>query len=224
MDDAWDAAAQEGSDNDNLALLLGFLLRETDCCIDVGANRGRFLWEICRRAPRGHHIAWEPIPELARELRQGFPQVEVHQAALADRAGIADFVLVHDDPGYSGLRERTYPGQYTTEHIEVRLERLDDVIPSDYVPAFIKIDVEGGERQVFEGAMATITRHKPVIVFEHGLGASDHYGTNSDHIYDLLVEQAGLRLFDLSAEGPYSRERFAEVFASARRWNFIART
>ena len=219
----FDPLAREGRDNEHLMLLLGFLLREDDCCIDIGANRGRFLAEMVRRAPRGRHIAWEPIPALAAELREAFPNVEVHEAAVSSEAGRTEFVVVNDDPGYSGLRERTYPAEFTTERIEVVIERLDDELPADYVPALIKIDVEGAERGVIEGAIETITRHQPVIVFEHGLGGSDHYGTNSDHIYDLLVEQAGLRIFDMDADGPLTRERLAEHFTSGTRWNFLAR-
>jgi FkbM family methyltransferase len=69
---------------------------------------------------------------------------------------------------------RRYPDEYATERIEVKLERLDRARPDEYVPALIKADVERAERQGFEGARETITRHKPVIVFEHGLGGSDH--------------------------------------------------
>ena len=76
---------------------------------------------------------------------------------------------------------------------------------------------------MFEGALGTIARHKPVVIFEHGLGGSDHYGTTSDDVFDLLVREAGMRLFDMDASGPYSREGFAETFASGTRWNFIAR-
>jgi len=219
----FDPFAREARDNEHLMLLIGFLLREDDDCIDIGANRGRFLSEMVRRAPHGRHIAWEPLPQLAAELRTAFPQVEVHEAALAAEAGRTEFVVVPEDLGYSGLRERSYPGEFRTERIEVAIERLDDALPEGYAPALIKVDVEGAERGVFEGGLETIARHKPVIVFEHGLGGSDRYGTDSDHIFDLLVDQAGLRLFDLDADGPLSRERLAERFASGTRWNFLAR-
>jgi hypothetical protein len=61
--------------------------------------------------------------------------------------------------------------------IIVRTERLDRSLPAGYVPAVIIIDVEGAEQQVVEGALETIRRHQPIVVFEHGLGAADHYGT-----------------------------------------------
>ena len=159
---------------------------------------------MVRRAPHGRHIAWEPLPQLAAELRTAFPQVEVHEAALAE-AGRTEFVVVPEDLGYSGLRERSYPGEYRTERIEVAIERLDDALPEGYAPTLIKVNVEGAERGVFAGGLETIARHKPVIVFEHGLGGSDRYGTSSDHIFDLLVDHAGLRLFRTSTRTARSR-------------------
>jgi FkbM family methyltransferase len=214
---------REARDNAHLELLLGFVLRADSNCIDVGCNRGRFLAHMVQRAPRGRHLAWEPLPELAADLREHFPGVEVHEAALSNENGETEFVVVPDDLGHSGLRERTYPAAWRTERIRVHTERLDDVLPEHYVPDFIKVDVEGAERLVFEGAIETIRRHRPVIVFEHGLGGSDHYGTTPEQVWDLLCGTARLRLFSLDADGPYSREEFAEVYAAARVWNFLAR-
>lgn len=216
------ALDREGVENANVELLLGFWLREDSNCVDVGANEGRFLQHMVARAPAGRHYAYEPIPALADQLKAEYPGVDVRQAALYDEAGESEFTLVPDDPGYSGLRERSYPQEYRTERIKVPLERLDDVLPDDYVLHLLKVDVEGAELQVFRGARETIVRDRPVIVFEHGLGAADRYGTTPEAVHDLLAGEAGLRIFDLYAAGPMSRDAFAEVFNSGRRWNFIA--
>jgi FkbM family methyltransferase len=215
---------REGIDNRAMELLLGFLLTEDANVVDVGANEGRFLYQACMRAPRGRHYAWEPVPHLAAHLRETFPQVEVHDAAVGDTAtDETTFVLVKDDPAYSGLRTRDYPGAYETEEIRVRVERLDDELPADYVPAVLKIDVEGGELGVLRGGAETILRHKPLIVFEHGRGAADHYGTTPEAIHDLVCGDFGLRLFDMDAKGPLSREQFVDLFWSGTRWNWLAR-
>jgi FkbM family methyltransferase len=215
---------RETVDNRHLELLLGFLLAEDSNCVDVGANQGRFLHHITARAPRGRHIAWEPVPHLAARLRETFPGVEVHEAALAETPSEAtSFVLVKDDPAYSGLRERDYPDDYKTEDIRVRVERLDDELPPDYVPTLLKIDVEGGELGVLRGAAETILRHKPLIVFEHGTGASEHYGTTPEAIHELVCGEFGMRIFDMDATGPLSAGELTELFKTGARWNYLAR-
>ncbi len=56
---------------------------------------------------------------------------------------MAQFNYVRNLPGYSGLKRRAYPRPPDVEVLEVRTERLDDHLPEGYVPALIKIDVEG---------------------------------------------------------------------------------
>ena len=92
----------------------------------------------------------------------------------------------------------------------------------------IKVDVEGAEFLVFKGAIKTLSRHKPVIVFEHGLGAADYYGTDSDDIYELLVLQCGLRLFLMadwlknSQKAPLTQQAFYEQFRKGKNYYFMA--
>jgi hypothetical protein len=110
-------------------------------------------------------------------------------------------------PQYSGLRERTYPRAVDRELITVATERLDDHLPEGCAPAFIKIDVEGAECLVIEGALRTLAAHRPTVVVEHGPGGSDHYGSTPAQLHRLLCDGAGLRIFDLDGEGPYSLDR-----------------
>ena len=51
-------------------------------CVDVGANVGDVLAEMVQIAPLGHHVAFEPLPELASVLTRRFPDVEVRNAAV----------------------------------------------------------------------------------------------------------------------------------------------
>jgi FkbM family methyltransferase len=210
-------------DNEHLRAILASVLAPDACCIDVGAHRGAILAELVRLAPLGRHLAYEPLPELAALLAAGFPGAEVRNAALSDRAGEREFVRVVDDPGWSGFRERPAPAGGPVERLTVRTERLDDALPAGFVPALVKIDVEGAELEVLDGAMATLATHRPVVVFEHGAGSADHYGTRPEDVHARLSGGAGLRIFDLDGDGPYTAERFAASFRSGERVNFLAR-
>ena len=73
---------------------------------------------------------------------------------------------------------------------------LDDVIPPDQTVDFVKVDVEGAELLVFRGALATLARCRPTIVFEHGPYGADVYESQpSAALYDLLVGRCGLQIF-----------------------------
>ena len=145
-----------------------------------GPTTVRFWRKCCACHLQGRHLAFEPLPHLCAALRDSFPDVDVHQAALSNRAGHAEFAYVHGpSDGWSGLIFRPLPAgtKAEVEYIDVPLEVLDEVIDPDYVPALIKIDVEGAEQQVIEGAMRTLRRHQPIVIFEHGLGSANVYGT-----------------------------------------------
>ena len=217
------AIARDLLDNANIRLLISFALHSDSNCIDVGAHEGTVLAEILRSAPDGRHIAFEPIPDLAARLRSRFQNVEVRESALSNAEGDTTFVYVRDAPAYSGLRERAYPHDVEKTTLTVHTERLDETLPPDYHVDFIKIDVEGAEALVLEGALNVIRRDQPIIVFEHGLGGADHYGVTPRRVYELLTSEANLRVFDLDGNGPYSLAQFEDEFARAERWNYVAR-
>lgn len=72
------------------------------------------------------------------------------------------------------MKERKYEkSDEVIEKIDVKTDRMDNVIPITLPISLIKIDVEGAEYQVLKGATGILEKQRPVIIFEHGLGASD---------------------------------------------------
>jgi FkbM family methyltransferase len=212
-------ARREARDNEHMRVLLAACLAPDSNCIDIGAHSGGVLREIVRCAPRGRHIAYEPLPHLATELAREFPGVEVRAAALSDHDGEATFVHDRTEPMRSTLDPHAFTDHEHATTIDVRVERLDAVLPADYDPALIKIDVEGSEGKVLAGAIETLRRSRPIVVFEHGGG-----GTSSPtDVYATLVEQAELRIYDLDGIGPYSLADFVATYPLPTMWNWIAR-
>jgi FkbM family methyltransferase len=200
--------------------LLAAVLRTDSCAIDVGANVGDVLEKIVRIAPQGSHIAYEPVPHLAQDLVRRFPQVDVRRAALSEEPGESTFTHVVSDPAFSGLIRRDDLPESQTEEIKVEVQKLDDALPKGFRPALIKIDVEGAEVLVLKGARETLAKHKPVLLFEHGLHGADLYGSTSAELWD-IVDESGLRIFDLDGNGPFSRDEFAALFTEPV-WNYLA--
>lgn len=213
-------ARRDRGDMRRLERLIEAELPEDADCVDVGAHVGAVLEAMVRACPGGKHVAYEPLPHLHADLVQRFPDVEVRPTALWDRSGESAFVHVVGAPGYSGLRERSYPGPQQLERLTVRTETLDTSLPKGCTPAFIKIDVEGAEGQVIEGGMETICRYRPLVFFEHGRAAWA-YGTRATHLFELLCGRAGLEIFDADGRGPYDAAEMEAL--SGAIWSFVAR-
>jgi FkbM family methyltransferase len=201
------------------------VLRPDSTAIDAGAFVGGMLRHMLRFAPRGRHWAFEPLPDLHRSLAARFPHVSVLPFALGAATGRAEYVRVSGSPALSGLKRRPdVPPESATETLVVQVETLDRVIPPDQPVAFIKVDVEGGELDLFRGAAATLARSRPVVVFECGL-AANAFGATPEAIHDSLTEP-GLRvstLEDWLTQGrSLPRDRFAEWFHEGREFYFIA--
>jgi FkbM family methyltransferase len=135
--------------------------------VDVGAHWGDILKHLVEIAPRGRHVAFEPIPFLAKRLGRRFRRVDVRQIALSDAAGQAEFRIVAEAVAESSLFRRSdrEAGRHVRV-VRVRVGTLDEELATDFHPAFVKLDVEGAERLVLGGARRLLTEARPVVVFE----------------------------------------------------------
>ena len=170
--------------------------------VDVGANHGDLTAVAAACVgPSGHVIAYEPSPATADALRVRLGDarhVEVRQRALAARVGESAFYIDSSKSTSSTL----YPGAIGPVRNEIRvIVRTLDADLMDLPPVdVIKIDAQGAEGRIFEGARRLLKRDKPLLIFElwpHGLRAAGTDGTR------LLNGLAGLgyHFHPLNAKG-----------------------
>jgi FkbM family methyltransferase len=195
-------------------------------CIDVGAHAGHILREMLAAAPRGRHIAIEPVPRFHALLARKYGgRVTLVDCALSDREGEVEFVWFPERPALSGFRERRMTADYRPERFRVRTRRLDDLVPAGQRIDLLKIDVEGAELQVLQGATETLRSSRPIVLFETGPGGADEYGTRPEEVFDLLTG-AGLVVsvmeYWLARKPPLSREEFVGRFLKGYDFFFIA--
>jgi FkbM family methyltransferase len=148
------------SEPDTARFLMSFL-RAGMVFWDVGAHIGEFSLLASRQVgAKGRVDAFEPNPQLSRLIcrtieANRLPNVTVHSHAVADRSGVAEFVI-DSEPSISHMRA---PKEETpaTSTIAVSTLPLDDFhLQCGYSPHLVKIDVEGAEMMVLQGAQSLL--------------------------------------------------------------------
>ena len=206
-------------DTDAMRRIIYRELRGSDTAIDVGANMGELTEWFFDTAPGGRHHVIEPLPSLAASLQRRFPEAIVHQCALSDTDGSADFFHVVDDPAWSGFRRQDVVADNQTVTIDVDVRRLDGLV-GDTTVKLIKIDVEGAELGVLRGAKGLLNRDRPMILFEHAPIHADAFGTRSDEVWTLL-DDAGYLLAPVADESRLlSRDDFRALNEESHRTGY----
>jgi len=177
--------------------------------IDVGANKGDFtLLAASRVGPQGRVLAFEPHPDNTYWLRQSialnrFTNITLVEAALSNSNGRENLFEGSGSGQHSLLKQADGQRAWC-----VNTYRLDDYLAAEGIDQMdaIKIDVEGAEWQVLEGARGTLQRCKPVVYLDvhqlprqqyaeifalfHGLGYTISHSSSPMEILTTLPETA----------------------------------
>jgi FkbM family methyltransferase len=183
-------------------------------CIDVGANFGYFTCLMARFCPQGRVIGIEPdehVYEIARDnvFINGFDNFTsvVHAAASNNNEAAVTLYRRKTRSGNTSIAKMGEEfiramGEPPSESFVVKGVRVDDLLPqmNDRVD-FVKIDVEGAEPLVFEGARNTIVANSNLtIVTEWSPGQIQAAGFEVPGFLAAL-KAMGLRSYDIAPHG-----------------------
>ena len=140
--------------------------------VDVGANQGFYAYAFSRIAERVE--AFEPNPDCAAFARRMLGRrARVHGVALSNSAGRREFVVPVSDEGQilhlGGALAGVGAAAARTMRFEVDVRTLDSYGFTDV--RVVKVDVEGSEMDVLEGARTAILRDRPALIVELLTGA-----------------------------------------------------
>jgi FkbM family methyltransferase len=140
---------------------------KTAGAIDVGVNEGIYARWMAKHAARID--AFECNPNLLPKLKRILPQnVHLHPCALSKEAGTARLRFDPTNTGIGTIEQGNLldnnSGIRGIVETDVPMQRLDDFDIADV--SFIKIDVEGHELAVLQGAENIIERDKPALLIE----------------------------------------------------------
>lgn len=138
--------------------------------VDVGANIGWYTLNFGKISNIDKIIAFEPIPYtfgyLKRHLElNGVGNAEIFNVGLSNEIGEKDFFWTTEETGSSSMvniRERA-----NIDMVRCRLNTLDNFMSErEESIDFMKIDVEGAELFVIQGALRCISKFRPIIFSE----------------------------------------------------------
>ncbi|HMD37359.1 MAG TPA: FkbM family methyltransferase [Vicinamibacterales bacterium] len=161
--------------------------------LDVGAHAGLYTMIAAKRArPGGRVIAFEPSARerarLERHLRiNGLADVTIEPIALGAVDGEVDlFVVETNQTGCNSLRR--VPGEHAVA-ARVAIRRLDAYAADHGIDRvdFVKMDIEGGERDALLGGEALFRRTRPALLVEIEPARIAPWGYDPREIFELVA-------------------------------------
>lgn len=153
----------------DMFFLLHFL-RKKDLFIDIGANIGSYT-VLSASHVEADTISIEPVPSTFSNLinnisiNQIQEKVKALNIALGSQKGTIAFTSTYDTINHVAI-------DFDKDTIIVNIVTLDEILIGQKIPTLLKIDVEGFETEVINGAKKTINEHelKAIIIELNGSG------------------------------------------------------
>jgi FkbM family methyltransferase len=177
--------------------------------VDVGANEGEFSGAVSRLVRLAGVHAFEPQPACQPILKRSLNEIRnshLHPVAVGDVNGEIELLCTSNSKLASVLEpSRDIAVGYghgdfdIQRRMKVPLVRLDDAIPKGTKIGLLKIDVQGYELPVLEGARETL-RSTHALLMEVNYVPHYEKGAAFDTLHE-AVRRHGFRTFGVSA--PY---------------------
>ena len=175
--------------------------------LDVGANKGQYARDLIRRGYRGRIVSFEPLPSAFDKLRLNrwaFSRWQVEQFALGAESTTATFNISANSQS-SSLQNilpshvEAAPTAAYVDSCEVQVQRLDSIFDRYYRDGdrcYLKLDVQGHEHHVLEGASGCLDS---ILAVQCELSISPLYeGEQNWQVAIESMRQLGYRLMLLT--------------------------
>lgn len=172
---------------------------EVNLIIDIGANRGGWSKDVLEIFPRAEFHLFEPQKWLLNETDiKELSNIHIHNLALSNKPGKMAFTINPDRDDSSSLRFTQEEAEIKGwQQIEVDVTTVDQFIVEKKLnfPQILKIDAEGNDLEVLEGAKS-ILGNTEVILIEAAIVNMNL--TNNFTKVNSAMEELGYKLFDFT--------------------------
>jgi len=174
---------------DSLELFKSYI-KEGDVVFDIGANVGIYTMIAAKSiGTKGNIYAFEPAKATFQALKKNvnlnkLDNVKINELALSDSNGFIE--MVSSDIFDETVFYDAFLHIKKSDKGNIKSVRLDDFVAENKITKldFIKIDVEGAELLCFKGGIESLSKFKPILLFE----AFEDYCNRYDYtITELLI-------------------------------------
>ncbi len=216
---------------DNEMNLLRHVMKPGMRVIDVGANIGLYSIFLAKAVgPSGHVWSFEPFPPIMHYLKQNVKRnklsnVTTVEKAVAETKGTLDFYVFpagYDVYNSLGASRREQENMNAVRKTQVDVTTLDSFLDNAGVDNIdiLKIDVEGMEERVLQGAEHILHRSEKVcILTEMYAPSAEQCGCSLNRIVKMM-EKWGFTMFEIMSDGDIHRvdiEELSSVYAFFKR-------
>jgi FkbM family methyltransferase len=130
---------------------------------DIGTNAGSFVKIAAEYNFKNMHC-FEPHPVISKQTKIVYPNIIMNEYCLGNNDGTVDIHIPHHSVGLSSIIDRPVfkvLGQ-DIHMLNVKMEKLDTYCEVNNISEieFMKIDVEGAEKMIFDGAIKMLSSNK----------------------------------------------------------------
>jgi FkbM family methyltransferase len=189
--------------------------------LDVGANVGFFTLRFARWIGEGEVIAIEPEEKNYRMLVTALEREDLRKKARALKA-VATASAGTSHLEINPLHPADHKLSLDGTGAAVDAVRLDDLIKEKgpLRPCLIKIDVQGAEMLVLQGAPEILELARPTLFIELSENALRRFGSSVSEVVNHL-SQHGYEAYWLSRTGPHRRASQEEIHANIGKHGYV---
>jgi FkbM family methyltransferase len=198
---------------------------------DIGANVGIYSYQLCDYFKGVTIYAFEPNPVLAKILKKTIeynhlPNFNVVQKGVSSSKGSFKFYLDYENDGGHSLNQDfiKYHQNQKKDFIYIETCTLDEFVIENRIEKidFIKIDIQGLEKDALQGAINCLKLFKPILLIECNLNSLKSEINiltlieNSGHLYKIFdpTEERYLTFNDIreSVNTDFTKEEHKDYF------------
>lgn len=210
---------EKSYENDLIPYCMKYVDKNRDV-IDVGANIGFFTVLFAKNIINKKVLAIEPTKNALRRLSNNIKinqvrdSVIIYEGVVSNSIGVTEIKTIEGKEEYSTLGVLKHPS-VTMDHFvleKVNTTTVDELVAQHSLsPGFMKVDVEGVEHLVFDGAKSVLNKHRPVILTELNDYLLKENGASSVEVVNLIKQNEYNIIDPLNPAIPFGRMDFGNI-------------